>query len=61
MVLATALAVTLNDEDIFKSIVICRNSLQAQTFPLNLRLGSRRRRFQYLAHQQAKGWSYIRA
>jgi intracellular sulfur oxidation DsrE/DsrF family protein len=58
---ATALAVTLSDEDILSRLVICRNSLQAQTLSPQPQVKLVDAAVQYLAHQQMKGWSYMRA
>ncbi|MCB5161263.1 hypothetical protein [Marinomonas algarum] len=58
---ATALAVTLTDEDILSRLVICRNSLQAQTLTAQPNVTLVDAAVQHLAHRQAEGWSYIRA
>ncbi|MEL0636417.1 hypothetical protein V6259_06510 [Marinomonas sp. TI.3.20] len=58
---AAAVAVTLKDEDILSRLVICRNSLQAQGLTAQAEVKQVDAAVQYLAHQQAKGWSYIRA
>ncbi|WP_133011303.1 hypothetical protein [Marinomonas flavescens] len=58
---AAAVAVTLTDEDILSRLVICRNSLQAQGLTAQAEVKQVDAVVQYLAHQQAKGWSYIRA
>ncbi|SBS33132.1 DsrE/DsrF-like family protein [Marinomonas spartinae] len=58
---ATALAVTLNDEEILSRLVLCRNSLHAQGLTAQPLVQEVDAAVQYLAHQQLKGWSYIRA
>lgn len=58
---ATALAVTLTDDDILARLVICRNSLQAQSLTAQADVKRVDAAVQYLAHQQAAGWSYMRA
>ncbi|WOD07464.1 hypothetical protein [Marinomonas sp. GJ51-6] len=58
---AAALAVTLNDEDILSRLVICRNSLQAQSLTAQPDVKQVDAAVQYIAHQQMKGWSYMRA
>ncbi|MGB7391866.1 hypothetical protein [Marinomonas sp.] len=58
---ATALAVTLTDEDILSRLVLCRNSLQAQSLSAQEGVKQVDAAVQYLAHQQAKGWAYLRA
>lgn len=58
---AAALAVTLSDEDILSRLVICRNSLQAQTLSAQPDVKQVDAAVQYIAHQQMKGWSYMRA
>lgn len=58
---ATALAVTLTDADILVRLVICRNSLQSQSLSVQPGVKLVDAAVQYLAHQQAAGWGYIRA
>ena len=58
---ATALAVTLNDEDILSRLVICRNSLRAQGLTAQANVKQVDAAVQYLAQKQMKGWCYIRA
>ncbi|MFT2098905.1 hypothetical protein ACMUMQ_11160 [Marinomonas sp. 2405UD66-6] len=58
---AAALAVTLNDEDILSRLVICRNSLQAQSLSAQDNVKQVDAAVQYIAHQQMKGWPYMRA
>ncbi|MBR7887910.1 hypothetical protein J9B83_03065 [Marinomonas sp. A79] len=58
---AAALAVTLTDADILARLVLCRNSLQAQSLTAQPDVKLVAAAVQYLAHQQADGWSYIRA
>ncbi|ETX11874.1 hypothetical protein MUS1_08005 [Marinomonas ushuaiensis DSM 15871] len=58
---AAALAVTFSDEDILNRLVICRNSLQAQTLSVQANVKQVDAAVQYIAHQQMKGWSYMRA
>ncbi|MBJ7555969.1 hypothetical protein [Marinomonas spartinae] len=58
---AMSLAVTLNDEDILSRLVLCRNSLRAQGLTAQPQVKEVDAAVQYLAQQQLKGWSYIRA
>jgi intracellular sulfur oxidation DsrE/DsrF family protein len=58
---AMAVAVTLTDEDILSRLVMCRNSLQAQSLTAQADVKQVDAAVQYLAHQQAAGWSYLRA
>jgi intracellular sulfur oxidation DsrE/DsrF family protein len=58
---AVATAISIIDESILPLLVLCRNSLQGQQLepPAGVRVVPAA--VQYLAHQQALGWSYIRA
>lgn len=58
---AAALAVSLIDEDILSRLVICRNSLNAQNLTAQPQVKQVDAAVQYLAHQQGKGWAYMRA
>ncbi|WP_417221968.1 hypothetical protein [Amphritea sp.] len=58
---AMAAAVTLTDSDILSRLVMCRNSLQAQSLTAQADIKLVDAAVQYLAHQQAAGWSYLRA
>lgn len=58
---AMAVAVTLTDSDILHRLVLCRNSLQAQSLTAQTDVKLVDAAVQYLAHQQAAGWSYLRA
>jgi len=58
---AVAAALEIEDDSIRQRLVICNNSLVNQGLepPQNLRIVPAA--VQYLARQQAEGWSYIRA
>jgi len=58
---AMSLAVTLSDEDILSRLVLCRNSLRSQGLTAQPQVKEVDAAVQYLAQQQLKGWSYIRA
>ncbi|MFT6967683.1 MAG: intracellular sulfur oxidation DsrE/DsrF family protein [Cellvibrionaceae bacterium] len=58
---AVGAAIGIIDESILPLLVLCRNSLQGQQLepPAGVRVVAAA--VQYLAQQQALGWSYIRA
>ncbi|WP_221798456.1 hypothetical protein [Oceanobacter mangrovi] len=58
---AVALAITLTDADILSRLVLCGNSLRGQELTAQEGVREVAAAVQYLAHQQAQGWAYIRA